>query len=175
MNKKLSALFLASLFIIAFGSCKPKQSAYKSVYEAAKEREMDQDEDVSYNPVSRPETKPNTSSNLNESVRKEKVTPVYDGDATGLKTYNVVIAAMGMKPNAESLKSRMEQAGYKTILVQNEQGMYRVIIASSDSKEQAVNKRSEILEAFFRQGDQESLRVKYGIPFNDWWILQREY
>lgn len=173
MNKKLSVLFLASLFIIAFGSCKPKQSAYKSVYEAAKEREMEQPAEASYEPVSRPATKP--TSNFNESVRKERVTPVYDGDASGLKTYNVVIAAMGMKPNAESLKSRMEQAGYRTILVQNEQGMYRVIIASFDSKEQAVSRRAEILEAFFRQGDQESLRVKYGIPFNDWWILQREY
>lgn len=82
---------------------------------------------------------------------------------------------MGMKPNAESLKSKMEQAGYKIILVQNEQGMYRVIIASADTKEQAVNRRAEILEAFFRQGDQATLQAKYGIPFTDWWILQREY
>lgn len=173
MNQKIAALLLGTLFIVAFGSCKPKQSAYKSVYEAAKEREMDQEEEVTYEPVTRPAVKP--TANLNESVRKEKITPVYEGDANGLKTYSVVIAAMGMKPNAEALKSKIEQAGYKTILVQNEQGMYRVIIASFDSKDQAVARRSEILEAFFRQGTQAQLRAKYGIPFDDWWILQREY
>lgn len=173
MNTKIAALLLGTLFIVAFGSCKPKQSAYKSVYEAAKEREMDQDEEVAYEPAPRTVTKP--AANMNESVRKEKITPVYQGDANGLKMYNVVIAAMGMKPNAESLKARIEQAGYKTILVQNEQGMYRVIIASSDSKEQAVAKRAEILESFFSEGSQASLQSKYGIPFTDWWILQRDY
>lgn len=176
MNQKIAAFLLGTLFIVAFGSCKPKQSSYKSVYEAAKEREMDQEEEVAYEPAPRPTTNVNKpAANLNESVRKEKIKPVYDGDASGLKMYNVVIAAMGMKPNAESLKSRMEQAGYKTILAQNEQGMYRVIIASADSKEQAVARRGEILEAFFRTGDRSALQSKYGIPFDDWWILQREY
>ena len=42
MNKKLIGIGLALAFLIAFGSCKPKQSAYKSVYEAAKEREMEE-------------------------------------------------------------------------------------------------------------------------------------
>ena len=174
MNKKLLGLFFASLLIFAFGSCKPKQSAYKSVYESAKEKEMDQTEDVSYQPVSRPSVVPSTSGE-NTSVRKERVTPVYDSDASGLKAYSVVIAAMGMKPNADALKARMVNAGYNPILVKNEQGMFRVIISSFDTKEEAANSRSQILADFFKQGTAESLKAKYGIPFNDWWILQREY
>lgn len=171
MNKKLVGIGLALAFVIAFGSCKPKQSAYKSVYESAKEREVE--ENTASSSVSRPAT--TTPSYSTESVRKEKVTPVYESDAAGLKAYSVVIAAMAMKPGAESLKQRMENEGYNVILARNEQGMYRVIIASYDSKEQAVAKKNEILGKFNAMGDATTLKNKYGIPFNDWWILQREY
>jgi len=174
MNRKLIGIGLALACVIAFGSCKPKQSAYKSVYESAKEREVE--ENATSTSVSRPaETTPTYTSTSTESVRKEKVTPVYESDASGLKAYSVVIAAMAMKPGAESLKQRMENEGYNVILARNDQGMYRVIIASYDSKDQAVAKKNEILEKFSTMGDPATLRSKYGIPFNDWWILQREY
>ena len=42
MNKNLIGIGLALALVIVFGSCKPKQSAYKQVYEAAKEREMEE-------------------------------------------------------------------------------------------------------------------------------------
>lgn len=175
MNKKLLGLFFASLLVMSFGSCKPKQSNYKSVYEAAKEREMEAPaEEISYETVSRPPVAP-TNNASSETVRKEKITPVYESDASGLKAYSVVIAALGMKPNAEGLKDKMVKAGYSPILVQNEQGMYRVIISSFNTKEEAVNSRANILAEFFKQGSAEQLKAKYGMPFNDWWILQREY
>ena len=172
MNKKLIGIGLALAFLIAFGSCKPKQSAYKSVYEAAKERKMEENT-VSSTPVSKPAT--TTPSYSSETVRKEKVTPVYESDANGLKAYSVVVAAMAMKPGAESLKERFGNDGYNIILVRNDQGMFRVIIASYDSKEQAVAKKNEILEKYHAMGDVSALKSKYGIPFNAWWILQREY
>jgi cell division septation protein DedD len=176
MSKKLLGISLALACLIGFGSCKPKQSAYKSVYEAAKEREMEENAQEATTTTPPPAyTAPTPAATSNESVRKEKVTPVYESDASGLKAYSVVIAAMSMKPNAESLKQRMENEGYKIILVQNEQSMYRVIIASYDSKDQAVARKNEILSEFAAKGTPESLRAKYGIPFNDWWILQREY
>jgi len=177
MSKKLIGIGLALAFVIAFGSCKPKQSAYKSVYEAAKEREMEDTSASSSSDVtvSKPATTPSYTPPATESVRKEKVTPVYDSDASGLKAYSVVIAAMAMKPGAESLKERMGNEGYNIILVRNESGLYRVIIASYDSKEQAVAKKNEILEKFHSMGTPSQLKSKYGIPFDDWWILQREY
>lgn len=175
MNKKLLGISLALACLIGFGSCKPKQSAYQSVYEAAKEREMEENQQQTTTTTPPPAYTPTPTPTSNESVRKEKVTPVYESDASGLKAYSVVIAAMSMKPNAESLKQRMENDGYKIILVQNEQGMYRVIIASYDSKDDAVARKNEILSEFAVKGTPEQLRAKYGIPFNDWWILQREY
>lgn len=176
MNRKLMGIGLALAALIAFGSCKPKQSAYKSVYEAAKEREMEENTDASATSVSKPaETTPTYTASTTETVRKEKVTPVYESDASGLKAYSVVVAAMAMKPGAESLKQRFGNDGYNVILARNEQGMYRVIIASYDSKEQAVAKKNEILEQYLSNSDLATLKSKYGIPFNDWWILQREY
>ncbi|EGK01633.1 MAG: SPOR domain-containing protein [Prevotella sp.] len=174
MNKKLIGIGLAIAFVIGFGSCKPKQSAYKSVYEAAKERDVE--DNTTSAAVSKPaETTPTYTASTNESVRKEKVTPVYESDAAGLKAYSVVVAAMAMKPGAESLKERFGNDGYNIILARNEQGMYRVIIASYDSKEQAVAKKNEILAKYAELGEPSTLKAKYGIPFNDWWILQREY
>jgi Cell division protein len=174
MDKKLLGIGMALVLLVVFGSCKPKQSSYKQVYEAAKEREME--ENTTSSTVSKPaEASPVYTSNATESVRKEKVTPVYDSDASNLKAYSVVIAAMAMKPGAESLKERMGKEGYNVILARNDQGMYRVIIASYDSKDQAVAKKNEILGKFSELGDPTTLKSKYGIPFNDWWILQREY
>lgn len=175
MNKKLIGIGLAVAFIIGFGSCKPKQSAYKSVYESAKEREVEENTTAPSTSVSRPATTPSYTSSTSESVRKEKVTPVYESDMSDLKAYSVVIAAMATKPGAELLKERFGKDGYNIILARNEQGMYRVIIASYDSKEQAVAKKNEILSHYSEISDFATLKSKYGIPFNDWWILQREY
>ncbi len=170
--KKVFQISLALLCLSFIAtSCKPKQSAYKSVYEAAKEREMQETSNES-NTVVKPV---GTLSPVEVSVRKEKVTPVYNSDAAGLKSFNVVIASLSVKLNAESLKSRMENEGYSVILAQNEQGMYRVILASYDEKQYAAEKRNEIFEKYSAKGDTDYLRRTYGVPFNDLWILQREY
>lgn len=174
MNKLLG-LGLGLSLIVAFGSCKPKQSAYKSVYEAAKERELEENKTNTTSSSSTP-VYPTYSSNYeNEPVRTEKITAVYDSDASGLRSYSVVIASLSVKPNAEALKARMEQEGYNVILAQNPQGMYRVIIASSDDKASAVNQRNQIREKFLSMGSSDTLRKTYGIPFDDLWILQRQY
>lgn len=174
MNKIFGFCFALSL-VALLGSCKSKESAYQSVYEAAKEREMT---DVTptvtttqpvypvynYEPVE-----------VEETVRTEKITPVYSSDANGLKTYSVVIASLSVKPNAEALKALMEQQGYNVILAQNDTGMYRVILGSYDDKSSAVNQKNQIQSSFRNQGTTDYLRKTYGIPFNDLWVLQRAY
>lgn len=173
--KKLFGFGLIIALVSTLGSCKPKQSAYKSVYEAAKEREVE--ENQTQPAATNKPTYPVYSSNdySDEKVRQEKITPVYDTDAAGLRAYNVVIASLAVKPGAEALKAKMEREGYRVILAQNEQGMYRVIIASFDDKPSAVEKRNEIRDAYQAKGSTEQLRKTYGIPFDDLWILQRQY
>lgn len=170
MKKIYFAVAIMAMLIVGT-SCKPKQSAYRQVYEAAKEREMQQT-------ASQPTTVIKDASPLppvEVSVRKERVEPVYATDAAGLKNFNVVVASLSVKLNAESLKTRMENEGYPVILAQNEQGMYRVIVASYDDRESAVAKREEIYNRYSAQGNTDYLRKTYGVPFNDLWILQREY
>ncbi len=169
MKKFHLALFLVGMLVIG-ASCKPKQSAYKQVYEAAKEREVQQS-------ASQPTVVKDASPlpPVEVSVRKERVEPVYPTDAAGLKRFNVVIASLSVKLNAESLKTRMENEGHKVILAENEQGMYRVIVASYDNKDQAAAKREEIYSTYSAKGNSDHLRRTYGVPFNDLWILEREF
>jgi cell division protein FtsN len=164
------ALILATLMVLGT-SCKPKQSAYKQVYEAAKEKEMQET-------ASQPTTVKKDAASLppvEVSVRKEKVEPVYPTDAAGLKKFSVVIASLSVKLNAESLKARMENEGHQVILAQNEQGMYRVIVASYDDKAQAAAKREQLYNNYSAKGNTDYLRKTYGVPFNDLWILERQY
>lgn len=171
MNK-VFGFGLAFAVILGFASCKPKQSAYKSVYEAAREREVEQNKAAEV--VSKP-VYPAYNEVADEPVRSEKLQPVYQADASGLKAYSVVIATLSVKPNADALKTRFENEGYRIILAQNEQGMYRVIIASYDDKGQAVAKRNEIRDKYQAKGSKDFLKRTYNIPFDDLWILLRNY
>lgn len=175
MTKKI-ILFGVFASLLAFVSCKPKSSNYKSIYEAAKEAEgRDDSYTIPQTSYDYNQYYDDYSDNMNVNVKQEVIRPVYQTDENRLKKYNVVIAAMGMKTNAIALKERMEKAGYQPIVVQNNQGLYRVIIAGSDTRNGAVQERNSILNRFRQEGNNEVLRKKYGIPFDDWWILERTY
>lgn len=85
-------LFGASIcMVLALGSCKPKQSAYKAAYEQAKEKEstapvevVEEEEVVEeVTPVSKPRTS-------NVSTRAERINAAQGEDASRLKRYSVV-------------------------------------------------------------------------------------
>lgn len=156
--KKVIYVTMALLAAGAMTSCKPKQSAYKAVMEKAQQREIakqaeetPKDEII---PVLTDET----------DVRPEKVTPAQGENANGLLRYSVVIGSFQSVTNARSLKERMADQGYSPILAQNEQGMYRVIITSFDSKSEAVRSREAIKSMYSDRG-----------LFQDAWILERTY
>ena len=71
-----------------------------------------------------------------------------------------IIGAMDMEVNA--LKERMQNAGYKAILAQNEEGMLRVIVSSFDEKADAADSR-------------DAIKAKYAPNFQDAWLLERQY
>ncbi|MDR2968188.1 MAG: SPOR domain-containing protein [Tannerellaceae bacterium] len=158
-------LFGAAISILfAFGSCKPKQSAYKAAYEQAQQREMQsapvetvvvENEAVDVAPVSKPRVS-------NESTRSERINAAQGEDASRLKRYSVVIGSFRNKTNAYSLKERMEKDGYSVVLGENEQGMLRVIVASYDERTSAANSR-------------DAFKTKYSPNFQDAWLLERAY
>ena len=81
--------------------------------------------------------------------RQERVTVVNSGDAALLKDYNVVVGAFSNKANAENFKTKMVSRGYNNaFLVQNAQGLYRVIAGGYDTREQAANVRDNIKRTY---------------------------
>lgn len=148
--------------VLAFGSCKPKQSAYKAAYEQAKDKEstapvevVEEEEVVEVAPVSKPRTS-------NATTRSEKINAAEGEDASRLKRFSVVIGSFKNKTNAYALKERMQNAGYNAVLGENEQGMLRVIVASFDSKADAADSR-------------DAIKAKYAPNFQDAWLLERAY
>ena len=157
-------LFGASIcMVLALGSCKPKQSAYKAAYEQAKEKEstapvevVEEEEVVEeVTPVSKPRTS-------NVSTRAERINAAQGEDASRLKRYSVVIGSFKNKTNAYALKERMQNDGYNAVLGENEQGMLRVIVASFNDKADAADSR-------------DAIKAKYAPNFQDAWILERQY
>lgn len=148
------AAFAALMMIVGFSACKPKQSAFKSAWDRAKEREIaTQQSQDTVEPITTTE----------DTFRSERVNPAEGENAGGLRAYSVVIGSFQNITNARSLKERMVGEGYPSaMLAQNESGMYRVIITSFDTKEQAVSSR-------------EDIRSRFAPLFSDAWILQRAY
>ena len=154
-------LFGASIsMVLALGSCKPKQSAYKAAYEQAKEKESTAPvEVIEEEEVVTPVSKPRTS---NVSTRTERINAAQGEDASRLKRYSVVIGSFKNKTNAYALKERMQNDGYNAVLGENEQGMLRVIVASFNDKADAADSR-------------DAIKAKYAPNFQDAWILERQY
>lgn len=156
-------LFGAAIsMVLAFGSCKPKQSAYKAAYEQAKEKETTAPVEVVEEEVVEevaPVSKPRTSS---ASTRSEKINAAEGEDASRLKRFSVVIGSFKNKTNAYALKERMQNAGYNAVLGENEQGMLRVIVSSFNEKADAADSR-------------DAIKAKYAPNFQDAWLLERAY
>ncbi len=152
----------AVCMVLALGSCKPKQSAYKAAYEQAKEKEstapvevVEQEEEVEVAPVSKPRTS-------TAATRTERINAAQGEDASRLKRFSVVVGSFKNKTNAYALKERMQNDGYHAVLGENEQGMLRVIVASFDEKADAADSR-------------DAIKAKYAPNFQDAWLLERAY
>ena len=93
----------------------------------------------------------------NNDVRNDIFSAVYASDTSRINTYNIVVGSFSVQDNAKRLAKSL-QPNYNPIVVVNEKGMYRVIIASFDD----YNVAKEELE--------KSVRYK----FSDAWILAQK-
>ena len=142
--KKIVVLGMGLCVALAFSSCKSSESAYKKAYEKAKQQEL-ADASAANTTTEAPaevvtpvETAP-VAPVSSAPVREEKVELV---SGSGLKAYSVVCGSFGVKSNAEGLKSQMDNEGYNAKVVNNAQNnMYRVIVESYDTHEEAARAR----------------------------------
>ena len=157
--KKSIVYFLIAGTVLSLSACKTSQNAYKQAYEKAVSG--DEPKAVVEEPVVSNEA-PKAEDVSNVSVREEKVS-VVSGDQE-IKAYGIVCGSFSLKANADALRQRLVNDGYKAVVVVNEAGKtYRVVCASFDTKEEAVVERN-------------SFKAKYpdNQDFQSAWILYRK-
>ena len=138
------ALVICSAF--AFSSCKSSKDAYQLVYEEARlaEGQGQQSDTVEIAPVASSTVKDMAE---DTTYRTEKVV-VASGNENSLKAFSVVCGSFSTKVNADNLRDTLLSEGYSAIVAQNpETGMYRVICASFDTKEEAAESRAQFKAA----------------------------
>ena len=141
--KKSFILGMGLCMALAFTSCKSSESAYKKAYEKAKQQELAEttvaEEAPAATVVAAPvATAPATPVAVG-TVREERVQLV---SGEGLRAYSVVCGSFGVKANADGLKAKLDRDGYSAKVVYNaDRNMYRVIVSSFDSREDAARSR----------------------------------
>lgn len=157
--KKSIVLAFGLCTLVAFTSCKSRESAYKQAWEQAQaqggqsnEQQVVTDNSSQTTPVT-PVT-PVTPSVQQETVDHSDVREIQ-GEMTvvsgnPLKTYSVVVGSFVTQANAEGLKARLQNSGYDSRVVKtnetinNQTGWFRVIASSYDDKASAVQSRNAL-------------------------------
>ncbi len=159
--KKSFVLGMGLCMALAFTSCKSSESAYKKAYEKAKQQELAEATVAEEAPAAAPVVAAPVATATPVAVgtvREERVQLV---SGEGLKAYSVVCGSFGVKANADGLKSKLDADGYSAKVVYNaDRNMYRVIVSSFDSREDAARAR-------------DSFKAKYSnnAEFQKSWLL----
>ena len=155
--KKYMVLCAGLSLAMVFASCgKSSESAYKKAYEKAKSQESAQQvqQPVATTPstpvaVTPVQTQPATQTTVvqpvnDRDVRSESVQLV---SGTGLRAYSVVVGSFKGQANAEGLQQQLRNNGYNAQIVRKDAvdgAWYRVVAATFDTKEQAINSRDAL-------------------------------
>lgn len=140
MKKIFGFLLMVSVMVFSVTSCKSKQKVVE----------------ISGSDISAAETKPaakpvvvnqveSNERTINESFR------LADGESGSdafNRKYHVVVGSFSVQANAKNLQRTLNSEGNSAIIVINEKGMYRVLIASYNEYAQARARISEINTRF---------------------------
>ncbi len=142
MSKGVRLFFLTAMVIIAFTGCKSKQKI-ASIPGGNIQA-------TTGNATTTTSTKvPQTDSNFGEEVTRNEAFKLSEGDADLLKfKYHVVVGSFKSQTNAKVLQTTLINEGNKAFVVVNEQGMYRVLIASYNVYSETRTKISQIKDRF---------------------------
>lgn len=139
--KKILGIFLMSALVLGGAtSCKSKQKVVNisgSDIQATEQTTTQQ-------PVVVEETE------SNERTINEKFS-MADGEtntAAFNKKYHVVVGSFGVQNNAKNLQRTLNSEGNNALIVVNEQGMFRVLLASYDEYAQARSRIDQIKGRF---------------------------
>jgi len=151
MNNSIRLIIALGFVVLATTSCKTKQkittipsganveaTAPKSVSSTTTQKQVVTDQ-VESAPVVYEK----------EVTRNESFTLLDGQNADALKyKYHVVVGSFSKQENAKGLQSTLNAEGNKSIIVVNEKGMYRLLIASFNDYNQAHVRIKEIANRF---------------------------
>ena len=159
--KKLFAFAIAACVAFSFTSCKSSKDAYKTAYDEARQAELaegngQESEAVEIAPVASSTTDP-----VDATYRTEKVV-LSSGAEGSLKAFSVVCGSYSRKEGAENIRQSLVDEGYNAIVVQNPTtGLYRVVCASCDTKEEAAVARDKFKADHPRNNDYQKAWLLY--------------
>ncbi len=143
MNKKILVICTAALIGISMISCKSKQL----VTEIASAHEPATVEAPAVVETPQPVA---TTPSIPEVTRSEafKLAAGETNSAAMSKKYHVQVGAFGVHDNARNLRARLVNEGNDALVVENDKGMLRVIIASFDTYQEARTKIDQIRDSY---------------------------
>lgn len=143
MNKAIRLFFALAVVAMASTACKSKQKVAE-ITGANITVGSTNGSTTTVTPA--PVNEPTVSEN--EVTRNESFT-LSEGDASALNSkYHVVVGSFKSQTNAKGLQNTLNSEGNKALVVINEQGMYRVIIASFNEYSQAKSRIAQIQNRF---------------------------
>lgn len=145
--KKSLVMALAIVAALSMSSCRSSKNLSEAATVATPSQTVQEVSPIEYTSPKRTETTQQRPV-AQAGDREEKVMVVDSRDAGLLKNYNVVVGAFGNKNNADNFKAKMISRGYNAFLVQNPQGLYRVVAGGYDSRQQALQVRDNIRSTY---------------------------
>ena len=163
--RKFFVFAVAMCSFTAFTSCKSSKDVdYKTAYDQARQAELaegqgQESEPVEIAPVA--SSTKSTQEKIDTSYRTEKVV-LSSGTEGSLKAFSVVCGSYSRKEGAENIRQTLVNEGYNAIVVQNPvSGLYRVVCASCDTKEEAAVARDKFKAAHQGNGDFQKAWLLY--------------
>lgn len=141
MRRTIRLIIALAVVMTAFSACKTKQKIAEVPAGANVEATSPQK-------VVAPPSVPQNVVNEKEVTRNENFSFV-DGEKDALNyKYHVVVGSFSKQANAQGLQRTLTAEGNKALIVVNEKGMYRVLIASFNDYNQAHARIKQIAERF---------------------------
>ncbi len=147
MNNSIRLIIALGFVVLATTSCKTKQKI--ATIPSGANVEATAPKPVSSTPVAEQVEAVAPVVYEKEVTRNESFTLVDGQNADALKyKYHVVVGSFSKQENAKGLQSTLNAEGNKSIIVVNEKGMYRLLIASFNDYNQAHVRIKEISNRF---------------------------
>ena len=146
MNKTIRLILALAVVMLATSACKTKQKVAE--IPAGAKVTASAPKAVTTPVVTTPVVTTPAVSNEKEVVRNEN-SSLVDGEKDALKNkYHVVVGSFTKQTNAQGLQKTLIAEGNRALIVLNEKGMYRVLIASFNDYNEAHARTKEIASRF---------------------------